>query len=201
MLTPAFSEDQACGEGNPSSPGNKHGIGKGLIAKKGNSANKYGRGKGMMTVRSALVKRHGIGKGLMTVWRATNPDSADSPAGVNFCDRAKEKKKLQQRQSILVSYLIDIGCFPSPPSQVFLSIISSLPMYNCTLYGCICTCSCFFLGLGNREVKFYRWNSASTTDVWRCSNKTSEFTRAILHGFTIFLHIDCQKYACLHFCI
>ncbi|XP_031109454.1 homeobox-DDT domain protein RLT3-like isoform X2 [Ipomoea triloba] len=101
MLTPAFSEDQACGEDNPSSSANKHGVGKGLITNKGNSANKYGVGKGMMTVRSALVKRHGIGKGLMTVWRATNPDSAHSPAGVNFGERAKEKKKFQQRQSIL----------------------------------------------------------------------------------------------------
>lgn len=108
MLTPAFSEDQACGEDNPSSSGNKHGVGKGLITNKGNSANKYGVGKGMMTVRSALVKRHGIGKGLMTVWRATNPDSAHSPAAVNFGERAKEKKKFQQRQSILVSHLIDI---------------------------------------------------------------------------------------------
>ncbi|CAK9187629.1 unnamed protein product [Ilex paraguariensis] len=60
----------------------KHGIGKGLMS---SPPKKHGIGKGLM---SAPVKKHGIGKGLMTVWRATNPDAGDSPAVVDFGDRA-----------------------------------------------------------------------------------------------------------------
>ncbi|CAH9146770.1 unnamed protein product [Cuscuta epithymum] len=101
VLPTVIPEDQVYGEVNTSFPCKKPVTGKGLITKKQNSENKYGVGKGLMNVRSALAKRHGVGKGLMTVWRATNPDSADIPTCVNFCERDKEKKKLQQRQSIL----------------------------------------------------------------------------------------------------
>lgn len=99
-------------ESNP--PVKKHGTGKGLITKDV-SVKKHSAGKRLMTEKSVTLRNHGIGKGLMTrnhgmgkglmtVWRATNPQAGDIPTGVDFGESAEErKKKLLQRQSILVS--------------------------------------------------------------------------------------------------
>lgn len=72
---------------------------------------KHGMGKGLMSKKGASGKKHGIGKGLMTVWRLLNPDGGDLPISVKTSRSTdltvrEKKKRVQRRQPILVSYLI-----------------------------------------------------------------------------------------------
>lgn len=99
------------GTGDKGSPMKKHGIGKGLMTKyNGSLPKKHGIGKGLITKEVASVKKHGIGKGLMTVWHILNPDAGDFSISTTTSRSKKlgvqeKRKRLQQRQTLLVSLL------------------------------------------------------------------------------------------------
>lgn len=103
------------GTGDKGSPMKKHGIGKGLMTKyNGSLPKKHGIGKGLITKEVASVKKHGIGKGLMTVWHILNPDAGDFSISTTTSRSKKlgvqeKRKRLQQRQTLLVSLLNQIS--------------------------------------------------------------------------------------------
>lgn len=129
----------------------KHEFWKGLVTSKGDSINKYGKGKGQITERCASVKRHGIGKGLMTVWLATNAYTGGFPTGFDIVERAKEKKKkLQQRQSILVRHLVQ--------SSLRTISMRTHRKHGKVVYIHVCVCSMllfFGMRVGGVVVKVY----------------------------------------------